>query len=112
MTENFSQNLSKDAPLCKSGQKIVYGIGIGETAKILCDIDARPNQVYFHWTFNNSHNQNLKFISEGLRSSLSYTPTKREDFGFVSCWAKNVVGSQKVPCVYTLIPAGMKIIHY
>ena len=94
--------------MCKPGQKIVYGIGLGETAKILCDIDARPPQVVFHWTFNDTHNSNLKYISENLRSSLSFTPKTRSDFGYVSCSAKNVVGSQAVPCVYTIIPAGIE----
>ncbi|CAG2120141.1 unnamed protein product, partial [Medioppia subpectinata] len=94
------------APVCKSGQKIVYGIGLGETAKILCDVDARPQQIFFQWSFNDTVNPDLKYLSEGLRSSLSYTPKTRDDFGFVSCRGRNVVGTQQTPCVYTIIPAG------
>ncbi|CAG2118686.1 unnamed protein product, partial [Medioppia subpectinata] len=53
------------APVCKSGQKIVYGIGLGETAKILCDVDARPQQIFFQWSFNDTVNPDLKYLSEG-----------------------------------------------
>ncbi|CAG2122762.1 unnamed protein product, partial [Medioppia subpectinata] len=82
------------------------GIGLGETAKILCDVDARPQQIFFQWSFNDTVNPDLKYLSEGQRSSLSYTPKTRDDFGFVSCRGRNVVGTQQTPCVYTIIPAG------
>ncbi|XP_054163349.1 hemicentin-1-like [Oppia nitens] len=94
------------APICKSGQKIVYGVGLDETARILCDVDARPSHVTYQWTFNDTIDPTLKFYSEGLRSVLLYTPKSRHDFGYLSCRGTNVAGIQQSPCVYTVIPAG------
>lgn len=39
-------------------------------------------------------------------STLTYTPVKEMDFGTIMCWADNVVGQQKEPCVFHLIAAG------
>lgn len=102
------------APVCKPAQKIVYGIALGETARILCDVEANPTDVTFYWTFNNSatatvtmdSRQHSRFVSEGMRSSLSFTPISKSDFGKLACWAKNGVGTQLEPCIFSVIPAG------
>lgn len=39
-------------------------------------------------------------------STLTYTPVKEMDFGTIMCWADNVVGQQKEPCIFHLIAAG------
>lgn len=78
----------------------------GETATVLCDVDARPNLVTFYWSFNNSQNAALQYISEGLRSSLSFTPQSRDDFGNLACWGRNAAGNQQTPCLYKIVPAG------
>ena len=42
----------------------------------------------------------------GSVSMLSYQPKSQMDYGTVLCAARNSVGSQLVPCVYHVIPAG------
>lgn len=112
-----------DAPVCKPDQKTVYGLGIGESARVLCDVDASSSleqansksssssfssPVLFHWTFNGTQlsSTRAKIVSNGLRSSLAYTPLSRDQFGQLACWARNEMGIQREPCLFSIIPAG------
>ncbi|XP_022645893.1 uncharacterized protein LOC111243887 isoform X2 [Varroa destructor] len=45
-------------------------------------------------------------VSNGTRSWLTLIPRSEEDYGTVICWGKNTIGTQKEPCMFTLIPAG------
>ncbi|KAK7058708.1 hypothetical protein SK128_009687 [Halocaridina rubra] len=47
------------SPVCKSGQRWVYGIAIQEMAEISCQVEAHPSQVSFQWVFNNSADTSL-----------------------------------------------------
>lgn len=51
-------------------------------------------------------------IHSSAASTLSYTPVKELDFGTILCWAENVVGQQKEPCVFHLIAAGKPDVPY
>ncbi|KAI1278420.1 Neural cell adhesion molecule 1 [Halotydeus destructor] len=119
------------APLCKAGQKRVYGASIGETVAVSCEVDSAPGQVMFFWLFNgtggpdepsplgngtpavtsgdlatSAGSAKLKYASEGSRSWLYYTPSSRFEFGAFECWARNVIGRQSEPCVFHILPAG------
>ena len=48
------------------------------------------------------------FTNKKSSSLLYYTPKSQMDYGTVLCVASNVVGRQIVPCIYHVIPAGMK----
>ena len=48
----------------------------------------------------------------GSVSMLSYQPKSQMDYGTVLCAARNSVGSQLVPCVYHVIPAGTHSCSY
>ena len=73
-----------------------------------CSVIADPPQVSFQWTLNNS----LKllpiksFISSHLTSVATYEPRSKFGYGQLLCWASNVIGVQREPCVFNIIPAG------
>uniref|UniRef100_T1L0A4 Immunoglobulin I-set domain-containing protein n=1 Tax=Tetranychus urticae TaxID=32264 RepID=T1L0A4_TETUR len=87
-----------------------YGIGLRETVRILCVVDASPaTNLTFHWTLNDTQLAlNLKYPTnvEGLRSSLLFTPLNLYDYGYIQCWARNEIGSQQKPCIFQIVPAG------
>ena len=41
-------------------------------------------------------------------SKLTYTPRNDKDYGTLMCSASNEVGTQREPCVYHIILAGMQ----
>lgn len=44
--------------------------------------------------------------TEHSKSILTYTPVSEHDYGTVMCWAENLAGRQKEPCVFHIIAAG------
>ena len=82
-----------------------------ELVDIVCRVEANPSEVQFRWTFNNSAElirvPNVRAVSEGSRSTLSYTPQTSMDYGTLLCSASNTVGEQRKPCVFHIILAGM-----
>jgi len=78
-----------------------------------CEVEASPPAESFHWTFNSSGEQTeltsqLQTTESGW-SRLNYTPTSDLDYGTISCWARNVIGQQKTPCVFQIVAAGTYI---
>ena len=49
---------------------------------------------------------NMRAVSEGAVSKLSYTPQNTMDYGTLLCSAENTVGEQRAPCVFHIIMAG------
>lgn len=97
-----------DSPVCVPGQKILYGATRHEEVKVLCEVDADPPDVTFRWSFNKSgeNMEDVSYISEGTRSTATVTAKTDYDYGTLSCWGTNSVGTQREPCVYTVITAG------
>lgn len=97
-----------DAPVCKSDQKLLYGVARHEPVKVSCEVEADPSKANFTWKFNNSvESMELQlFVSEESRSIATYIPRTEYDYGTLLCWGRNSVGIQKDPCVFTVIPAG------
>ncbi len=81
-----------------------------ENALIECKVDSEPQAVSFRWAFNNTADiveiPTERFYVEpnGRISRLQYSPLTDLDYGSLQCWATNQIGSQKVPCVYHVIP--------
>ncbi|GFS31421.1 hypothetical protein TNIN_24301 [Trichonephila inaurata madagascariensis] len=96
------------APICKSDQKLLYGVARHEPVKVTCEVEADPSRANFTWKFNNSVESMdvLSFASEDSISIATYIPRTEYDYGTLLCWGKNSVGTQKEPCVFTVIPAG------
>ncbi|XP_022257833.1 hemicentin-2-like [Limulus polyphemus] len=96
------------APVCKPGQRTVYGTAVHETVRVLCEVDADPEEVTFRWMFNNSRGKRevLSFKDDFTRSVASFIPQSQEDYGTLVCWGSNRVGVQKEPCFYNVIAVG------
>ncbi|XP_054713711.1 hemicentin-2-like [Uloborus diversus] len=96
------------APVCKSDQKLLYGVARHEPVKVSCEVEADPSKAEFAWKFNNSVESMdvVSFASEESRSIATYIPRTEYDYGTLLCWGRNSVGMQKEPCVFTVIPAG------
>lgn len=88
----------------------VHGALKHETISLVCEVEASPATVTFHWTFNSSGDLNdvpsTKYTSQGTISRLNYTPSTDMDYGVLGCWASNTVGHSKQPCLYQVIAAG------
>ncbi|KAG5309577.1 KIRR1 protein, partial [Acromyrmex insinuator] len=102
----------KFAPVCKEDRIIVVGASRGESLDIACRVEADPPAHNFRWKFNNS-GETLEVApgrfsmekSSGV-SVLRYTPSTELDYGTLSCWADNLVGTQSRPCLFQLVAAG------
>ena len=104
-----------DPPICKSVQKVHYGVAKQEEARIECEVDADPHEVVFHWAFNSSNNEKIgpvAFASDGKKSIAKYIPKDDSDYGRIYCWAQNSAGRQRDPCVFFVIEAGMQSEHF
>lgn len=87
---------------------MLYGAARMESVKVRCEVDADPSDVTFTWSFNNS-NENMQItnhIADGASSTVTYTPKTEYDYGTLYCWGGNAIGTQREPCIFTVIPAG------
>ncbi|XP_046444783.1 hemicentin-1-like isoform X3 [Daphnia pulex] len=105
-------------PVCRPGQKILYGVAKHETVVVQCQTDAIPPAHSHRWAFNTSLSdvvelqdnqmfQTTSPIEEGAAeadgtSVISYSPQSDRDYGSLICWARNVIGEQREPCVYRI----------
>lgn len=69
----------------------------------------------FRWTFNNTASNSVEVSTFEIvgadgddpgRSVLQYTPRADSDYGTLLCWGRNALGSQAVPCMFHVVPAG------
>uniref|UniRef100_T1KG53 Ig-like domain-containing protein n=1 Tax=Tetranychus urticae TaxID=32264 RepID=T1KG53_TETUR len=97
------------SPICAPNQKVVYGLATKEPIKVPCTVEADPSQVTFRWALNNSHTliPIKSFVSSRLTSLATYAPRTKFGYGQLYCWASNIVGEQREPCVFNVIPAGL-----
>ncbi|XP_076336540.1 uncharacterized protein LOC143239403 isoform X2 [Tachypleus tridentatus] len=95
----------KYKPECALEQQQTYHATTGEIVEVFCHIAADPPEVTFTWMFNNSkhHRELLSFVSSGTHSIAKVRIEKKEDFGTLTCKAKNLVGIQEEPCRYVLV---------
>ena len=52
------------------------------------------------------------FSSNETHSVLRYKPESDNDFGYLYCWAENVLGRMELPCAFQLIPAGKSLLKH
>lgn len=99
-------------PFCKAEQKRFYGVARHEKAQVVCEVESYPPADSFRWAFNNSADSidvpQARFSSSAASSSsvLTYMPMTEMDYGTVMCWATNMIGQQKEPCLFHIIAAG------
>lgn len=103
-----------DAPTCKQDRILVVGASRSENLDIVCEVDADPPARSFRWKFNNSgETLNVgpeRYSANGTASALRYTPVADLDYGTLSCWADNSIGTQASPCLFQVVAAGEYII--
>lgn len=98
-------------PQCHTTQQRVYGAARLEKLTITCEVDGNPPVRWFRWTFNNTAVQgksldSFESVPVGGTSVATYTPISESDYGTLLCWGRNDIGSQVVPCVFHIVPAG------
>ena len=99
-----------DAPACASRIETV-AVAEGESIGLTCRVDAYPvDDLRFTWYFNNTLDtvevDNDRVTITGSQSVLEYTPKTSRDYGTLSCWASNTVGTQSEPCRFIVVEAG------
>ncbi|XP_055848345.1 uncharacterized protein LOC129913608 isoform X2 [Episyrphus balteatus] len=102
----------KYTPICKHLDRVaLIGASKDETVEVICEIQADPPPRSFRWKFNNSGETldvgSERFSVNGSRSILKYTPVTDQDYGTLSCWAANEVGTQHQPCLFQVVLAGL-----
>lgn len=103
--------LFSDTPECAPGTaSTMIGALRQETVEVKCTVKSNPETgVKFSWTYNNSRETlpipGSRVYSDGVTSSVQYTPVTDTDFGTLACWASNQIGKQKVPCYVHIIQA-------
>ncbi|KAK4310318.1 hypothetical protein Pmani_018136 [Petrolisthes manimaculis] len=98
-------------PVCKNGTPQTVAVAEGENTRLSCQVDARPQtSLKFTWYFNNTLDtvevEQHRFTVLPGTSILDYTPRSARDYGTLSCWATNSVGTQADPCRFTVVEAG------
>ncbi|XP_050087779.1 neural cell adhesion molecule 1-like [Anopheles aquasalis] len=101
----------KYAPVCATDRITIVGAFRSEALQIACEVQADPPPRLFNWRFNNS-GETLKIAKErhvknGSVSILHYTPVSDQDYGTLSCWGQNEVGTQEHPCFFQVVLAGL-----
>ncbi|XP_034667123.1 neural cell adhesion molecule 1 isoform X1 [Drosophila subobscura] len=102
----------KYTPICKHSDRVILiGASKDETVEVICEIQADPPPRTFRWKFNNSGETldvgSERFSVNGSRSILKYTPVTDQDYGTLSCWASNEVGTQQHPCLFQVVLAAL-----
>nr|XP_054926231.1 nephrin-like [Dermacentor andersoni] len=83
-------------------------LGITKQKKrVTCDVDADPPEVTFHWHLNHSMETAIPHSMQGAtRSVATFIARSEADYGALSCEARNSVGPQRRPCLFSVVPAG------
>ena len=89
----------------------MYGVGRTESVSVTCAVDAHPPIVNFSWVLSNAEKDTPlsfeQYSSNGTKSVATVSPRVPQDYGVLKCWASNIIGNQKDPCTFRIIPAGM-----
>lgn len=95
-------------PTCRSSEPKIYGISPVEVLNVTCDFEADPRDTHIRWSLNTS--QGIQVLTNwtkgGPRSIFSYSTKTDKGYGILMCWAKNSIGTQKMPCNIKVVPAG------
>ncbi|XP_064098553.1 LOW QUALITY PROTEIN: uncharacterized protein LOC135209720 [Macrobrachium nipponense] len=102
------------APICagSTGTERTQGAARGSVVKAKCRVEAEPSSnLIWSWVRKRTDGSEEilspdKYVIEGLTSTLTVVPGRREDYGRLLCRATNNVGRQKEACVVNLVPAG------
>lgn len=101
-------------PHCQPGQQTAYGASRNEAVTVRCAVDAHPaTDLSFRWMFNSTlavaEVPNGSISTSGWQSNVTHRvyQNEQEDYGTLLCWARNAIGEQRDPCVFSIQPAGL-----
>ncbi|UYV62914.1 hypothetical protein LAZ67_2002439 [Cordylochernes scorpioides] len=96
------------APSCRPPETARVGAGLHEAVKVTCEVEADPAEVTFYWAVAAGRKRAVDRAepADGLRSVATYVPRSERDYGRLLCWAVNVLGGQRRPCEFHVVPAG------
>ncbi|XP_052864504.1 uncharacterized protein LOC128271108 [Anopheles cruzii] len=101
----------KYVPLCATDKIVSMGVSLDETITVSCDIITHPLASKFYWRFENSEEvleiEPHRYSNNGSSSHMQYTPASEQDYGTLSCWGTNEIGTMAEPCIFHLIAAGL-----
>ena len=78
-----------------------YSLAINESLILHCPIHSNPPPTDFRWSWQDEDSANYDSDS----SDYKITPKHDDDFGQLSCWAKNSLGEQSKRCNFMIIQA-------
>ncbi|GIY83888.1 ig-like domain-containing protein [Caerostris extrusa] len=103
----YCRRPNQDVPRCHSVRSSVYGVGRTESVSVACEVDAIPRNVTFAWALDGDKVlSSEQYRTNGTRSVATVSPRSPQDYGLLMCWASNVIGRQREPCTFRIIPAG------
>ncbi|KAL1414608.1 hypothetical protein MTO96_007391 [Rhipicephalus appendiculatus] len=109
-TSNIFLLRIKYAPMCKKGQKHMYGVSQNDLVSVHCEVEADPVEVTFEWRFDSSVSgkrlELTRFTQKLTHSVALHTTLNEDDFGLLLCWATNEIGRQRKPCAFAVVKAG------
>ncbi|XP_053204206.1 nephrin-like [Panonychus citri] len=104
------------SPVCVKDQKSIYIVGLGETIRVSCSIEAEPGVTEIIWKINDTQLEKVYPSSESssskpslsslFLSDLLYSPRRLDDYGTLICSARNKIGIINNPCQFIVMPAG------
>ncbi|XP_076310486.1 protein turtle-like [Tachypleus tridentatus] len=96
-------------PVCKESKIKIIAVSPGSEVKVLCEVEAEPKKIEFHWVFNNTLGvTSVKAATSNWTTSVTTVSLMdHTNFGTLFCWAENLVGRQKIPCRYKIVPGGL-----
>ncbi|KAG1650223.1 Tyrosine-protein kinase receptor TYRO3 [Nymphon striatum] len=94
-------------PSCNVPRQTI-SVSLNQEARPTCIVKADPQEVTFSWIFNNSKEsfEIMSYSENGLTSIATFVPQNRNQFGWLSCKARNSVGIQRDACIFVLKEAG------
>ena len=93
-----------DSPICTNMTTTIRVLSLAKDLRVICSVDAQPTDIKFRWTTNTSGDSLTDFTTDGLTSTLTLKPLARDQSEMLQCWASNVVGHNRHPCLFVFIP--------
>ena len=86
---------------------------------VRCAVDAHPaTDLSFRWMFNSTlamtEVPNSSISTSGWQSNVTHRvyQNEQQDYGTLLCWARNAIGEQRDPCIFSIQPAGLFLISF
>ena len=104
----------KNKELLRKNLSKIYGSNfIMEKNKNIYWLKNKKLWILFHFfIFSFFQVPHRDFSSNETHSVLRYKPESDNDFGYLYCWAENVLGRMELPCAFQLIPAGKSLLKH